>query len=65
MNGDEYIIYRCNKCNLEFIVPVDGLRLAKVLQRYFRCPLCHGGIKEKGRFDKIKECMNQKYSELI
>ena len=62
---DQYILYKCNECKLEFPIPLDGLRLAKVLGKYFRCPLCHGAIKEIGRYDDLLECMNQKYSSLI
>jgi len=56
---EDYIIYRCEICGLPFIIPTDGLRLADVNQRYLACPLGHTRIKEEGRFDGLKECMEK------
>jgi len=62
--NEEYISYKCNQCTLVFIMPLDGLRRAKVMNKVIRCPICHGGIKELDRYDDMLKCMNQKYSSL-
>lgn len=54
---EDYIIYRCEKCGFEFIIPIDGLRKAEVLGRIMTCPLGHRPIWEMGRYDNLRECM--------
>lgn len=55
----EYIIYECNKCQLTFIIPDDGLRKAEIMGNYFACPLCHGGVKKVGAYEDLRKCMEE------
>lgn len=57
---EDYIIYRCEICGLPFIIPTDGLRIADVTSRYLSCPLGHRPIKEEGRYEGVRECMESK-----
>lgn len=64
MNGDGYIIYKCKKCNLVFIIPEDGQRKAEVLQRFISCPLGHRGVEQLDIYEGMQECMKQAFSWL-
>lgn len=64
LNG-KTIIYECRTCGFIFEIPEDGLRKAEVLHRFIACPLGHRGVKKIDKFGDLRECMNQKYSELI
>lgn len=58
---EEYISYTCRQCGMVFIIPVDGLRLAKVLGCFLSCPLGHRQIEELNRYDDLLECMEEQH----
>ena len=55
--NEEYILYQCRQCGFIFIIPIDGLRKAKVLCRFIGCNLGHRGVEELNRYDNLIECM--------
>jgi len=56
VNG-EYIVYKCKHCILEFIMPIDGVRRAEVMNTIISCPLCHGGVSKVGAYEDLRVCM--------
>jgi hypothetical protein len=58
VNG-EYIVYKCKHCILEFIMPIDGVRRAEVMNTIISCPLCHGGVSKVGAYEDLKQCMEK------
>lgn len=59
--NEDYISYECKQCNMVFILPMDGLRLAKVLGRFISCPLGHRQIEELNRYDDLLKCMEEQH----
>lgn len=55
--SDEYILYECNKCGINFIIPIEGINKAEMLKRFISCPLGHKTIYEVSKYQGLKECM--------
>lgn len=60
-----YIGYECQVCGAEFVMLTDQLKQREIEGRYIACPFGHKNIDVLGRYDDIKECMdNRKYKRV-
>lgn len=53
-----YKAYECNKCGIVFIIPIEYINMIEIQGRYISCPAGHKNIDEIGKYDGIKECMD-------
>lgn len=54
-----YVCYKCNKCGLEFIIPIFYVKKMEAENRYIACNFGHRNIREIGRYEGIKDCFKQ------
>ncbi len=59
MSNEYYSIFKCLKCNKEMILISDDLKNKKIKCAYCSC----SKLKIEGKYDSIKECMNNKEVE--
>lgn len=60
-----YVAFKCNVCNMTFIIPTEDIDKMNKANRYISCNAGHKSISKIGKYDDILECFKQKYSTLI
>lgn len=53
-----YIAYRCLVCKMTFIIPTEDVERIEKSGRYIACNAGHKRIKELGKYDDLKQCMD-------
>lgn len=55
----EYLVYKCNICNCEFILPKQYVKINQSRDNYISCPYRgHKQIIVTGSYDNLKDCMD-------
>lgn len=56
-----YICYKCLVCKMTFIIPTEDVVMIKKSGRYIACNIGHINIKELGKYDDLKKCMEEQH----
>lgn len=56
-----YVSYRCKRCNAEFIIPTEHLKISEIHGRYLACPFGHKDIEVVDRYGDLKQCMEEQH----
>lgn len=56
-----YIAYKCNVCKMGFIIPTEDVAMISKSGRYIACNIGHKNIIEIGKYDDLKQCMEEQH----
>lgn len=60
-----YMTFECLICKTIFIIPMEDVDRMKNKGKYIACNFGHRNIREIGKYDNIRECMQQRsYSRI-